>query len=136
MAGYEEVAKAVIERWKPVLLNWEMLWFPRTAYPLQCVRLKPDPSKHVGYEETPATWYLRAELHVDASDEEVAYQRLSELTNQYGPLISRLLDDEPDHDALWDLCGLAIGVPDGKGWKPVNRHGRLSCDIGLELGTG
>lgn len=136
MADYEDVSRAVIERIRPALPGWEMFWYPRSSHPVPAVRIQPDETKHAGYQEVPGMWYLRVGLHVDTTDEEAAYMRLSDLTDRGGPLISMILDDDPAHDALWDLCGLAIGVVDGRRWKPPNRRKRMSCDIGLTIGSG
>ena len=152
MSSIIHVSKAVIERVTPVLpptdIPWWTSWFtPRTIAQVPALCLKPDDTRHADYQQTTgssyAKWMLRAELHLDASQEEAAHERISALLDPAGPVIKALRSDDyadPDlQDDLYRLCGLNIAVTDGRRWKSMpgrgRREPRLSADIGIVCGA-
>lgn len=148
--AFEELAKAVVARLGQVqtasgvdlppiqeLDEFELLWWPNPQHPIPAMLCRPDPARDRDYQGTLdglTKHMIRLEFHVDGADQTGAgYSEISRLTSKRGPVISRLRDDEI-RDPLWDLCGLDVGLTDGRGWR-MNRRKRLQADIGLVLGA-
>jgi hypothetical protein len=138
MSDPVDVCEAVIERLRPVLLDWNLLLSEPSPIPLPAVVVEIVPAKGADYVQNLSSWtqwFLQIKLFASAIDQEGSLRLMAPLAGTYGPIRQALEMDPSDiDDALTRLSNGVVQVTTLMGFG-ITRRNRARYRTGTLLVT-